>query len=59
LKAGQKLKHVLTGMVQAPLKHCQYWGIDQLSRKPVAVFDQPLGKELLPRVQPKPPLEQI
>jgi len=47
------------GMVQAPLKHCQAWGIDHLCRKPVAVFDHPLGKEMLPHVQAKPPLAQV
>jgi len=58
-RAGQKLKRVTKGMVQAPLKHCQDWGISQLCRKPVAVFDHTLGKEMLLRVQLKPPLAQI
>jgi len=58
-RAGQMLKCVTKGMVQAPLKHCQDWGISQLCRKPVAVFDPPLGKEMLPLVQLKPPLAQV
>jgi len=42
-----------------PLKHWQAWHIDHLSRKPIAVSDHPLGKEMLPNVQSKPPLVQL
>ena len=42
-----------------PLKHWQAWGIDHLYRKPVPVFDHPLGKQTLPNVQSKPPLAQL
>ena len=49
-RADQKLKHAIKGIVQMPLKHWQAWGIDHLSRKPVPVFDHPLGKEMLPNV---------
>ena len=42
-----------------PLKPWQAWGIDHLSRKPVPAFDHPLGKEVLPDVQSKPPLAQL
>jgi len=42
-----------------PLKHWQAWSFDHLSRKPVPVFDHPLGKEMLPNVQSEPPLTQL
>ena len=42
-----------------PLKHRQGWGIDHLSRKPVPVFDHPLGKDMLRNVQSKPALVQL
>jgi len=35
------------------------WGIDHLSRKPVPVFDRPLGEEMLPNVTSEPPLMQV
>lgn len=41
------------------LKHWWAWGIDHSSRKPVPVFDLPLGKEMLPKVQSKPPLRHL
>ena len=53
--ADQKLKHVVKGIVQMPLKHWQAWGIDHLSRKPVLGFDQPLSKEILPNVHSETP----
>ena len=54
-RADQKLKHVLKGIVQMPLKHRQAWGIDHLSRKPIPGFDHPLGKKMLPNVKSRPP----
>jgi len=58
-RADLKLKHVVKGIVQMPLKHRQGWGIDHLSRKPVPVFDHPLGKDMLRNVQSKPALVQL
>jgi len=58
-RADQKLKHVIKGIVQMPLEHGQAWGIDHISRKPVLVFDHPLGKEMLHNAQSKPPLTQL
>jgi len=49
-RADQKLKQVVKGIVHMPLKNWQGWGIGHLSRKPVPVFDHPLGKEKLPQV---------
>jgi len=46
-RADQKLKHVMKGIVQIPLKHRQVWGIDHLSRRPVPVCDNPLSKVML------------
>jgi len=56
--ACQKLKHVIKGVVQMPLKA---WGIDHFSRKPVPAFNHPLNKEMLPTVQSKSksPLVQL
>lgn len=45
--ADQKLKHIVKGNV---------FSFGPLSRKPVKVFDHPLGKETLPHVHSKPPL---
>ena len=42
-----------------PQKHWWSWGVDHLSRKPVPVFDHPLGKEMFPNVQSEPPLAQL
>lgn len=42
-----------------PLKPCQAWGIDHLSRKPVVVFDHALGKETIHNVHSDPPLVQL
>ena len=58
-RADQKLKHVVKGIVQMPLKHWQAWGIDHLSMKPVPEFDTPLGKEMLLNALSKPPLAQL
>ncbi|PKU36123.1 aryl hydrocarbon receptor nuclear translocator-like protein 2 isoform x1 [Limosa lapponica baueri] len=58
-RAAQKLKHVVKGIIQMPLKHWHTSDIDHLSRKPVPVFDHPLSKEMLPNVQSKPPLVQL
>jgi len=58
-RAGQRLKRVTKCMVQVLLKYCQAWGIDYLSRRSVVVFDHPVGKEMLPHVQVKPPLAQV
>jgi len=44
-RADQKLKHIIKGNVQVPHKHWRAWGIDDLSRKPVPVSDQPLVKK--------------
>lgn len=41
------------------LKCCQTGDIHPLSRKPVPISDLPLGKEVLPNVQSKPPLVQV
>jgi len=38
-RADQKLKHIIKGIVQMPLKHRQLWGIDRLSKQPDPVFD--------------------
>lgn len=46
LRADYKMKHVIKGIVEMPLKHWQTWGIDHLSRKPIPVFDHPLSKEI-------------
>ena len=56
LRADQKLKHVVKGIVQMSLKQSQVRGIDHLSRKPVAVFDHLLSKEMFPNVQSRFPL---
>jgi len=42
-----------------PFKHWQGLGIDHLPRKPVPVFEHPLGNEMLPNAKSKPPLEQL
>jgi len=54
-RADQKLKHVVKGIVQMPLKRWQAWGIDHLSSKPVPSLDHPLSKEMLPTLQAEPP----
>jgi len=41
--ADQKLEQGVKGIVQQPRKHCQAWGIDHLSRKPVPGLGHPLG----------------
>jgi len=48
IQGHQKLEHVIKGIVQMPLKHCQAWGIRHLSGKPLPVSDHPHGKEMLP-----------
>jgi len=58
-RADQKLKLVVKGIVQTPLKHWQAWGINHLSRKPVPVSDHPLSKGMLPNVWSKPPMRQL
>jgi len=57
--ADQKLKDIIKGIVQMPHRHWQAWGIVHPFRKPVAVFDQPLGKEMLPNDQYKLLLTQL
>lgn len=59
LKCDRKLKHVVKGIDQTPLKCCQVWGIDQFSREPIPVFDHPLRKEMLLNVHSEPPLVQL
>ena len=34
VRANRKLKHVIEGIVQMPLEHCQAWGIIHLSMHP-------------------------
>jgi len=51
VRARQKLKDNNKGIVQMPLEHWQAWGINHITRKPVPVFDQSHGKEILPNIQ--------
>lgn len=39
-----------------PLRH---WGMNQLFRMPVPVFDHPFGKEMLPNIRSQPLLAQL
>lgn len=55
LRAGQKLKHVVKGIVQCLLNTDRH-GVLTTPRNPVPLFDHPLGREMLPHVQSKPPL---
>lgn len=55
-RAYQKLRNVVEGIFQMPLKHRQAWGINYFSRKPFPGSDHHLGKEMLPNAQSKPPL---
>lgn len=57
--ADQKLRHVIKGIVQIPLKHWQAWDINHLSKKTVPVFNHPLGKEMLPNAQSEPSLAEL
>lgn len=51
------MKPAAKDIVQMPLKHWQAWGMDQLSRMTVPVFDNPLSEEMLPNVQSKSHVE--
>lgn len=55
----KSLKHVIEGIIQMSLEHCQAWGINHLSIKPVAVFDHPHGKKIFPNAQPDSLLEGL
>lgn len=50
----QRLKHVVSGIVQMSLIHCQTGGIDHLLREPVPVLHYFYGQEILPNVKPDP-----
>lgn len=41
------------------LKHWQVWSTDHLCRKPVPVYDHPVGKEILSNIQCEPLLVQF
>lgn len=43
-RAEQKLKHIITGIIQTPLKHLQADGINHFSGKPVPVFNHSVKK---------------
>ena len=58
-RADQMFKHIFKGIVQMRLKNWQALAIDYLCKKPVPVFAQPLGKEMLPNVKSKPSLKQL
>jgi len=45
-RADHKLKHVVMGIVQMPLKHWEPRGINHLSSKPVPVFDPPFSVKI-------------
>ena len=45
--------------IQPGLECLQGWGIHNLLGQPVPVRHHPLGEELLPNIQPKPPLSQF
>lgn len=42
IRAGQKLKQIVRGIVQMSFKHWQEWGINHVSRKTVPGFGHPL-----------------
>ena len=47
------------GIVQMPLAHWQAWGINQVSRKPVPVFEHSPSAEMSPSVRSQLPLYGI
>lgn len=58
-RSDQLLKNIIKGTVQTPLKHRQAQDIYHLFRKPVSVFDNSVGKEIIPNVQSEPSLMQF
>lgn len=55
-RADQKLKHVVKGVGQMPLKQ----GVDHFLRKPVPVLDHPLCKEMFqPQEEEAPSYQSV
>lgn len=59
LRANQKLKHTIEGIVQMWLEHWQVWDSKHVSRKPVPMSDRLNGKYTFPNAQSEPALTQL
>ena len=59
VQGRQPLDQAAQSHIQPGLECFQEWGIHNLLGQHVPVCQHPLGKKLLPNIQPKPPLSQF
>ncbi|KAK4824899.1 hypothetical protein QYF61_021414 [Mycteria americana] len=53
------LNHVLKCHIYTSFKYLQGWGLNHFPGQPVPMLDNPLGEEIFPNIQSKPPLAQL
>ncbi|KAK4821623.1 hypothetical protein QYF61_026057 [Mycteria americana] len=53
------LHHVSKYLIQTSFKYLQGWRLNHFPGQPVPMLDNPLGEEIFPNIQSKPPLVQL